>query len=115
MVGVHVGADHAVGERGLDGQGAGRELPIADTLGRRRLDAATVLGARTPGDRYGVVRHIGPEAELVVVGTTMIHVFELDENLFPHRKLTASSGPHRVSGTFLHVRSLGGWTLELRP
>jgi tellurite resistance protein TerA len=79
------------------------------------LDAAPVLGARTPGDRYGVVRHIGPEAELVVVGTAMIHVFELDENLFPHRKLTASSGPHRVSSTFLHVRSLGGWTLELRP
>lgn len=79
------------------------------------LDAAPVLGARTPGDRYGVVRHIGPEAELVVVGTAMIHVFELDENLFPHRKLTASSGPHRVSSTFLHVRSLGEWTLELRP
>lgn len=79
------------------------------------LDAAPVLGARTPGDRYGVVRHTGPEAELVIVGTDMIHVFELDENLFPHRKLTASSGPHRVSSTFLHVRSLGTWTLELRP
>lgn len=79
------------------------------------LGAAPVLGARTPGDRYGVVHHTGPEAELVIVGTDLIHVFELDENLFPHRKLTASSGPHRISSTFLHVRSLGTWTLELRP
>ncbi|PWI20810.1 hypothetical protein DI272_32760 [Streptomyces sp. Act143] len=79
------------------------------------LSAAPVLGARTPGGWYGVVRHTGPEAELVVVGTAMIHVFELDENLFPHRKLTASSGPHRISGSILHVRSLGEWTLELRP
>ncbi|KUN29028.1 hypothetical protein AQJ23_08985 [Streptomyces antibioticus] len=79
------------------------------------LDAAPVLGARTAGDRYGVVRHTGPEAELVVVGTAMIHVFELDENLFPHRKLTASSGPHRISNSLLHVRCLGEWTLELRP
>ncbi|MES5821069.1 TerD family protein [Streptomyces sp. RG80] len=79
------------------------------------ITAAPVLGARTPGGWYGVVRHTGPEAELVVVGTAMIHVFELDENLFPHRKLTASSGPHRVSGSILHVRSLGEWTLELRP
>lgn len=44
----------------------------------------------------------------------MIHAFELDENLFPHRKLTASSGPYPISGTFLHVRSPGEWTLKLR-
>ncbi|NUS26636.1 MAG: hypothetical protein HOV92_20740, partial [Streptomyces sp.] len=69
----------------------------------------------TPGGWYGVVRHTGPEAELVVVGTALIHVFELDENLFPHRKLTASSGPYRISGSILHVRCLGEWTLELRP
>ncbi|WP_405737063.1 TerD family protein [Streptomyces sp. NBC_00028] len=79
------------------------------------LSAAPVLGARTPGGWYGVVRHTGPEAELVVVGTALIHVFELDENLFPHRKLTASSGPYRISGSILHVRCLGEWTLELRP
>ncbi|OPG08354.1 hypothetical protein B1R27_10245 [Streptomyces sp. GKU 895] len=79
------------------------------------LSAAPVLGARTPGGWYGVVRHTGPEAELVVVGTAMIHVFELDENLFPHRKLTASSGPYRISNAILHVRCLGEWTLELRP
>ncbi|WP_097274061.1 TerD family protein [Streptomyces sp. TLI_55] len=79
------------------------------------IGAAPVLGARTPGGWYGVVRHTGPEAELVVVGTAMIHVFELDENLFPHRKLTASSGPYRISDSILHVRCLGEWTLELRP
>ncbi|MDT7842294.1 TerD family protein [Streptomyces justiciae] len=79
------------------------------------ISAAPVLGARTPGGWYGVVRHTGPEAELVVVGTAMIHVFELDENLFPHRKLTASSGPYRISNSILHVRCLGEWTLELRP
>jgi tellurite resistance protein TerA len=79
------------------------------------LDAAPVLGPRTHGGWYGVVRHTGPECELVIAGAgSLIHVFELDENLFPHRKLTASSGPYRISSAFLHVRSLGEWTLELR-
>ncbi|WP_225832126.1 TerD family protein [Streptomyces sp. NK08204] len=79
------------------------------------LSAAPVLGARTHGGWYGVVRHTGPECELVIAGaSSMIHVFELDENLFPYRKLTASSGPYRISSSFLHVRSLGEWTLELR-
>ncbi|MEU6376561.1 TerD family protein [Streptomyces sp. NPDC046909] len=79
------------------------------------IAAAPLLGARTPGGWYGVVRHTGPEAELVPVATGMIHVFELDENLFPHRKLTASSGPYRISASILHIRCLGEWTMELRP
>ncbi|WP_020116430.1 hypothetical protein [Streptomyces canus] len=49
----------------------------------------------------------------MVVGTALIHVLELDENLFPHRKLTASSGLYHIS--ILHVRCLGEWTLELHP
>ncbi|MFF8596827.1 TerD family protein [Streptomyces sp. NPDC015220] len=79
------------------------------------LSAAPVLGARTHGGWYGVVRHDGPERELVIAGSSgVIHVFELDENLFPYRKITASSGPYRISSSLLHVRSLGDWTLELR-
>ncbi|MCX4974454.1 TerD family protein [Streptomyces sp. NBC_00620] len=78
------------------------------------IGAAPVLGARTPGGWYGVVRHTGPEVEMVPVATGLIHVFELDENLFPHRHITASSGPYRISSSFLHVRSLGEWTIELR-
>ncbi|MFQ6146017.1 TerD family protein [Streptomyces seoulensis] len=78
------------------------------------LDAAPVLDGRTRGGWYGVVRHEGPERELVIVGTALTHVFELDENLFPHRQLTASSGPHRISRSLLQVRSLGEWVLELR-
>lgn len=79
------------------------------------IGAATVLGARTQGAGYGVVRHTGPEAELVTAGTAGIfHLYELDENLFPQHTITGSSGPHRISSGILHVRALGEWVIELR-
>lgn len=79
------------------------------------LGAATGLGPRNQGEGYGVVRHTGPEAEMVVAGSSVItHVFELDENLFPQRKITGSSGPYRIQSSILHVRALGAWVIELR-
>ncbi|MFE6334503.1 TerD family protein [Streptomyces sp. NPDC057798] len=80
------------------------------------LGAATGLGPRNQGEGYGVVRHTGAEAEMVVAGTSGItHVYELDENLFPKRKITGSSGPYRIQSAILHVRALGAWVIELRP
>ncbi|MER7576475.1 TerD family protein [Streptomyces sp. NPDC126514] len=80
------------------------------------LGAATGLGPRNQGEGYGVVRHTGPEAEMVVAGTSGItHVYELDENLFPKRKITGSSGPYRIQSSILHVRALGAWVIEVRP
>ncbi|WP_328871408.1 TerD family protein [Streptomyces sp. NBC_00287] len=79
------------------------------------LSAAPVLGARTQDGWYGVVRHIGAESELVAAGTSgILHIYELDENLFPKRKITGSSGPYRVASSILHVRALGEWVIELR-
>nr|WP_260859565.1 TerD family protein [Streptomyces cupreus] len=76
--------------------------------------AATALGPRNQGHGYGVVRHTGPEAEMVLAGTSgILHVFELDENLFPKRKITGSSGPYRIQSSILHVRALGAWVIEL--
>ncbi|MET9729371.1 TerD family protein [Streptomyces sp. NPDC006458] len=80
------------------------------------LDTAPVLGARTEGGWYGVVRHTGPETELSVASTGgETQIYELDENLFPLRKVTGSSGPYRVRRAFLQVRSHGEWVLGLRP
>ncbi|MCL7429435.1 TerD family protein [Streptomyces sp. YS415] len=80
------------------------------------LGAATGLGPRNQGEGYGVVRHTGAEAEMVVAGSSVImHVYELDENLFPKRKITGSSGPYRIQSSILHVRALGAWVIELRP
>ncbi|CCK30019.1 hypothetical protein BN159_5640 [Streptomyces davaonensis JCM 4913] len=79
------------------------------------LAAATGLGPRNQGEGYGVVRHTGPEAELMVAGSSgIMHVFELDENLFPKRKITGSSGPYRIQSSILHVRAMGAWVIELR-
>ncbi|MFD7343339.1 TerD family protein [Streptomyces pharetrae] len=77
------------------------------------FDEVPVLGGRAEGTGYGVVRHIGP-------GTTVSYgsncgdprLCQLDENLFPWREVTATSGPYVVSEGILHVRALGDWTLE---
>ncbi|MFG2356138.1 hypothetical protein [Streptomyces sp. NPDC048521] len=75
---------------------------------------APVPGRRTQGTGYGVVRHTGPETEVSFVSTALIqHLFQLDENLFPRHKVTASSGPYRVSQGILHVRAIGEWTIEM--
>ncbi|MET8829929.1 TerD family protein [Streptomyces sp. NPDC004610] len=77
--------------------------------------AATGLGRRTQGVGYGVVHHTGPDTEIVFASTSGLqHLYQLDENLFPARKVTGSSDPYRVSEGFLQVRALGEWTIELR-
>ncbi|GGQ67765.1 TerD family protein [Streptomyces flaveolus] len=76
---------------------------------------APLLGARTQGTAYGVVRHTGPDTEVSIVSTGGIqHLYQLDENLFPRRKVTATSGPHHISEGILHVRAIGDWVIERR-
>ncbi|MEU6102142.1 TerD family protein [Streptomyces flaveolus] len=76
---------------------------------------APLLGARTQGTAYGVVRHTGPDTEVSIVSTGGIqHLYQLDENLFPRRKVTATSGPHHISEGILHVRAIGDWVIEKR-
>ncbi|MER6672948.1 TerD family protein [Streptomyces sp. NPDC000983] len=79
------------------------------------FDEAPVLGPRTQGTAYGVVRHIGPPVEVTYASTGGIqHLYQLDENLFPAVKVTATSGPYRVSEGILQVRALGEWVIEKR-
>ncbi|MFG3548192.1 TerD family protein [Streptomyces sp. NPDC047725] len=76
---------------------------------------APLLGARTQGTAYGVVRHTGPDTEVSFVSTGGIqHLYQLDENLFPRRKVTATSGPLHISEGILHVRAIGDWVIEKR-
>ncbi|WP_253195577.1 hypothetical protein [Streptomyces sp. JHA26] len=76
---------------------------------------APLLGARTQGTGYGVVRHTGPDTEVSIVSTSGLqHVYQLDENLFPRRKVTATSGTQHISEGILHVRALGDWVIEKR-
>ncbi|MFF0199429.1 TerD family protein [Streptomyces sp. NPDC005017] len=82
------------------------------------FDAAPVLGERTEGHGYGVVRHTGPETEMRFAPSgdpesrPLMHIFALDENLFPAHKVGSSFGRHHVPGTFLQVRSDGRWAVE---
>ncbi|WP_424855680.1 TerD family protein [Streptomyces sp. SAI-170] len=86
------------------------------------LDEAPEIGGRTErvtGRGFGVVRHTGPETEMLLTHdydmlSDLIHLFELDENLFPVRHIGRSRGTHRVPGGFLQVRGFGEWGLERR-
>jgi tellurite resistance protein TerA len=74
---------------------------------------APLLGRRTEGTAYGVVRHTGPATEVSYVSTGGIqHLYQLDENLFPRRKVTATSGPHHIPEGIYHVRAIGDWVIE---
>ncbi|GGW37260.1 hypothetical protein GCM10010503_11520 [Streptomyces lucensis JCM 4490] len=42
------------------------------------------------------------------------HLCQLDENLFRHLEVTATSGPYRVSEGILPVRAVGDRTIERR-
>ncbi|MBC7269432.1 MAG: hypothetical protein H5T76_12025 [Streptomyces sp.] len=39
---------------------------------------------------------------------------ELDERLEPVRRISTASGPRRVPGGYLRIRTAGRWTLEPR-
>jgi tellurite resistance protein TerA len=83
------------------------------------LDTVPVLGKRTEGTGFGVVRHIGPEAELHFSAPDpesrpVLKVDILDENLFPKGSISSSFGTHRVPDGFLQIRSDGRWAVE-RP
>jgi tellurite resistance protein TerA len=86
------------------------------------LDEAPVIGGKTKrvtGRGFGVVRHTGPETEMLLTHdydmlSNLIHLFELDETLFPVRHIGRACGPHRLPGGFLQVRGFGEWALERR-
>ncbi|MEV0171881.1 TerD family protein [Streptomyces sp. NPDC050803] len=86
------------------------------------LDEAPEIGGRikrVTGRGFGVVHHTGPETEMLLTHdydmlSDLIHLFELDENLFPVRHIGRSRGPHRLPSGFLQVRGFGEWGLERR-
>ncbi|MFD7456309.1 MULTISPECIES: TerD family protein [unclassified Streptomyces] len=86
------------------------------------LDEAPVIGGgteRVTGRGFGVVRHTGPETEMLLTHdydmlSDLIHLFELDENLFPVRHIGRSRGRHRLPNGFLQIRGFGEWGLEQR-
>ncbi|MEU9591228.1 TerD family protein [Streptomyces sp. NPDC048193] len=79
------------------------------------LTEAPLLDRRTQGTAYGVVRHTGPATEVTYVSTDGLqHLYQLDENLFPRRKVTATSGPYHISEGIYHVRAIGDWVIEKR-
>jgi tellurite resistance protein TerA len=86
------------------------------------LDEVPVIGGgtkRVTGRGFGVVRHTGPETEMLLTHdydmlSDLIHLFELDENLFPVRHIGRSRGRHRLPNGFLQIRGFGEWGLEQR-
>ncbi|MGV9700321.1 TerD family protein [Streptomyces sp. NPDC003470] len=84
------------------------------------LATAPVLDrAPVEGQGYGVVRHTGPEAEVMVQhdalgGATLPVLWELDERLQPVRRISTASGLQRVPGGYLQMRTSGRWALEPR-
>ncbi|MFG2886930.1 TerD family protein [Streptomyces sp. NPDC048297] len=84
------------------------------------LGTAPVLGKkRVEGQGYGVVRHTGPEAEVMVRHEPrglidLVVLWELDERLEPVRRISTASGLQRVPGGFLQIRTSGKWGIALQ-
>ncbi|GGL69843.1 hypothetical protein GCM10010129_11690 [Streptomyces fumigatiscleroticus] len=83
------------------------------------LATVPVLGTLVEGQGYGVVRHTGPEAEVMVKheprGMLDLPVlWELDERLEPVRRISTASGLQRLPGGYLQMRTSGRWTLQAR-
>ncbi|MEU3663594.1 TerD family protein [Streptomyces sp. NPDC032940] len=75
--------------------------------------------APVEGQGYGVVRHAGPEAEVMVQhdalgGAALPVLWELDEHLEPIRRISTASGLQRVPSGYLQIRTSGRWALEPR-
>ncbi|MFG3099397.1 TerD family protein [Streptomyces sp. NPDC048182] len=100
-------------------------VQTSDTTGWRLEPAdpagAPVLGpGPVEGQGYGVVRHAGPEAEVMVrheaLGQLSLPVlWELDERLEPVRRISTAAGLQRVPSGWVQIRTSGRWTLEPRP
>ncbi|MFE0512048.1 TerD family protein [Streptomyces sp. NPDC058964] len=85
------------------------DLASVPVLGKRRVE----------GQGYGVVRHTGPEAEVMIKHEArgmldLVVLWELDERLEPVRRISTASGLQRVPGGFLQIRTSGKWSIELR-
>ncbi|MGI3197632.1 hypothetical protein ACRJ4W_00990 [Streptomyces sp. GLT-R25] len=84
------------------------------------LDTAPAFGGQArqvSGQGYGVVRHTGPETEMMLTheGRGMLDllvIWELDERLRPVRRISTASGLQRLPGGFLQIRTSGNWTIE---
>ncbi|MEU6549950.1 TerD family protein [Streptomyces sp. NPDC046915] len=99
------------------------QILAADRTGWRiepaGLATVPVLGKRAEGQGCGVVRHTGPETEVMVTyessGTLDLPVlWELDERLEPVRRISTASGLQPLPRGFLQIRGGGRWTLEPR-
>ncbi|MGW1000548.1 TerD family protein [Streptomyces sp. NPDC002520] len=84
------------------------------------LGTAPVLGkTKVEGQGYGVVRHTGPETEVMVRHEArglldLVVLWELDERLEPVRRISTASGLQRVPGGFLQIRTSGKWSITLQ-
>lgn len=124
IVGIWAGLRPQTGPVRVDPDGSCFVLLRADERTKWRLepiplDTLPVIGERTEGSGFGVVRHIGPEAELRFSAPDpesrpFLKVDILDENLSPGGSIASSFGTHRVPGGFLQIRSDGRWAIE-RP
>ncbi len=84
------------------------------------LATAPVLdGAPVEGQGYGVVRHVGPETEVMIQhdalgGASLPVLWELDERLEPVRRISTASGLQRIPSGYLQIRTSGRWAIEPR-
>jgi len=99
-------------------------LVIAGDRTRWRVEPAPLAGApvltkRVEGQGYGVVRHTGPETEMMLTHEArglidLLVVWELDEYLEPVRRISTASGLQRLPNGYLQIRTSGRWTIESR-
>ncbi|MEU9958988.1 hypothetical protein [Streptomyces sp. NPDC050982] len=99
-------------------------VQAGDETGRRLdpapLDTTPVFGGQgrqVSGQGCGVVRHTGPETEMMLTheGRGMLDLLvirELGERLRPVRRISTASGLQRLPGGFLQIRTSGNWTIE---
>ncbi|WP_229840874.1 TerD family protein [Streptomyces brasiliensis] len=82
------------------------------------LASVPVLDRRVEGQGYGVVRHTGPEAEVMIKHEPrgmldLVVLWELDERLEPVRRISTASGLQRVPSGYLQIRTSGKWSIAL--
>ncbi|NEB78729.1 hypothetical protein G3I40_26380 [Streptomyces sp. SID14478] len=83
----------------------------------RDLASVPLLDGTVKGQGYGVVRHTGPAAEVMIKHEPrglldLFVLWELNERLEPVRRLSTASGLQRVPSGFLQIRTSGKWSIS---
>ncbi|WP_229702645.1 TerD family protein [Streptomyces albiflavescens] len=84
------------------------------------LDTVPAFTDKVSGQGYGVVRHTGPAAEMMVRYEArglldLIALWELDERLEPIRRISMATGLQHIPQGLVQVRTGGGkWSIETR-